>query len=455
MSDLKIEDATPDTDVQGGELIPVSDGGAPKCVSVEQVKDFSLKAVKALAESATTSKNDLVLLKKDGELRLATVSAVAETAAEAMLASEGADEVASGSKYKFIVARNGAKNVLKLEALRNYIYDELKAQLGLDIANGATAYTGSDPDYIELLAKGSGGFWSLSGLTLLRALFKTGRSRSLGISAGGVNKEADSFLGISNASNTIKSFKVKDLGLGDGDVTGPGATVTDGELARFDGTTGKKVKGGISLATGVNSSPSLASDAKVPTEKAVSAAISNASGSAVRLYGSQGATGTIPFWAPGERMLTGGLAAYTQYDGNASTAALACVGFVRGYLSALMSAGGQIYTSLSQRVPRPSSATRGFVPKFTTADGDIGDGYAVTDTVNGGTADMTKIPTATAAYNIAKGAVSLVTSAPADNTTGHMQGEMCYCTAGSGKGLYINTGGATKSAWVKLCAPSA
>ena len=120
-----------------------------------------------------------------------------------------------------------------------------------------------------------------------------------------------------------------------------------------------------------------------------------------------------------------------------------------------MSYGGQIYNSWAQCVPRPNATTLGHVPKFTSDTGDIGDGYAVTDTVNGGTADMSKIPTATAAYNIAKGAVSLVTSAPTDNTTGHLPGEMCYCTTGTGKGLYINTGGSAKSAWVKLCEPAA
>lgn len=452
MSDLKIEDATPDTDVQGGELIPVSDGGAPKCVSVEQLKDFALKAVKALAESATTDKKDLVLLKKNGELNLATIDAVASSVAYALINAEGDGELPDDTR--FLVLKNGAKSVTNLGAIRRYIYSAAKAQLTLDIANGATAYTGSDPDYLEILAKATGGFQSVGGQALLSALFKTGRADKLGISSSNLNKENDSFLGISAYTKTIKSYKVKDLGLGDGDVTGPGATVTDGEFAQFDGTTGKKVKGGVSLTTGVNEVSSLASDAKVPTEKAVAAAISKASGSAVKLSGTQGATGTIPFWGSGARVLTGGLDAYSQYDANASGAALACVGFVKGYLSALMSSGGQIYNSWAQCVPRPTSATRGFIPKFTNADGDIGDGYAVTDTVNGGNADMSKIPTATAAYNIAKGAVSLVTSAPADNATGHLPGEMCYCTTGSGKGLYINTGGATKSAWVKLCAPA-
>lgn len=452
MSDLKIEDATPDTDVQGGELIPVSDGGAPKCVSVEQVKDFVLKTVKALTESETTDKQDLVLLKKNGELKLATIAAVAASVPSALLARGGETEVAKGSEYKFLVLRNGAKSVLMLDALRNYIYDELKAQLGIDFVNGATAYSGSDPDYLSLLVRGASRLWSVSAQDLLSALFKAGRSDKLGISSFGLNRDNDSFLGISAHSKTITSFKVKDLGLGDGDVKGPGATVTDGEFARFDGTTGKKVKGGISLATGVNEASFLASDAKVPTEKAVSAAISKVSGSAVRLIGTQGATGTVPLWGPGERSLVGGLDAYSQYDANASDAALACAGFVKGYLSALMSAGGQIYNALSQRVPRPSS-TRGYIPKFTSGSGDIGDGYAVTDTANGDNAAMSQIPTARAAYNIAKGAVSLVTSAPADNTTGHLPGEMCYCTTGSGKGLYINTSSSIGSAWVKLCAP--
>jgi len=61
---------------------------------------------------------------------------------------------------------------------------------------------------------------------------------------------------------------------GSGDVVGP-ASATDGDFARFDGTTGKLLKDGIALTTSLGSP---GSDENVPSEKAVRAAISGAGG---------------------------------------------------------------------------------------------------------------------------------------------------------------------------------
>ena len=44
---LSIDDATPDTSVGGGELIPVSDAGSPKSMTVAQVKDYVLARIAA------------------------------------------------------------------------------------------------------------------------------------------------------------------------------------------------------------------------------------------------------------------------------------------------------------------------------------------------------------------------------------------------------------------------
>lgn len=59
-------------------------------------------------------------------------------------------------------------------------------------------------------------------------------------------------------------------GAGTGDVTGP-ASSTDDDLAQFNGTTGKVIKGGLAVTTSLGS-PGV--DTNIPTEAAVRAAIS-------------------------------------------------------------------------------------------------------------------------------------------------------------------------------------
>ena len=78
MADLKIDDATLDTEVTGGELIPASDGGNPRAIQTEKIKDFVLKRIAALASAnKVDTSNDGVYLLKGGELKPVSAAVLA------------------------------------------------------------------------------------------------------------------------------------------------------------------------------------------------------------------------------------------------------------------------------------------------------------------------------------------------------------------------------------------
>lgn len=78
MADLKIDDAVLDTEVTGGELIPASDGGTPKAIATEKIKDFVLKRIAALSSAEKVdTENDGVYILKGGELKPVSAAVLA------------------------------------------------------------------------------------------------------------------------------------------------------------------------------------------------------------------------------------------------------------------------------------------------------------------------------------------------------------------------------------------
>ena len=77
MSDMTIDAATQDTSVGGGELIPVSDAGSPKSVSVSQIKDYVLAQIAVLtAADGVSVNNDSVYILKGGALKPVSAASV-------------------------------------------------------------------------------------------------------------------------------------------------------------------------------------------------------------------------------------------------------------------------------------------------------------------------------------------------------------------------------------------
>ena len=78
MSEMTIDEATRDASVGGGELVPVSDAGTPKSMSVSQIKDYVLARIAALdAADGVSVSYDSVYILKGGALKPVTAANLA------------------------------------------------------------------------------------------------------------------------------------------------------------------------------------------------------------------------------------------------------------------------------------------------------------------------------------------------------------------------------------------
>ena len=120
MADMKIDDATLDTEVTGTELLPASDGGVAKAVSTGKIGDYVMGRIAAAAAAAGISlDNDKVYLLQGGTIKPFTASALAGAILDyafglVAVVSPNGNEILS-------VKDSGTKKTITLTALKEKI----------------------------------------------------------------------------------------------------------------------------------------------------------------------------------------------------------------------------------------------------------------------------------------------------------------------------------------------
>jgi len=66
MVDVKISEMTPDSSVGGGEILPVSDAGSPKSVTVDDVVAYTVDEIEAISAGSSVSGADSVFILQGG-----------------------------------------------------------------------------------------------------------------------------------------------------------------------------------------------------------------------------------------------------------------------------------------------------------------------------------------------------------------------------------------------------
>lgn len=293
MSELKIDDATPDTDVQGNELIPVSDNGTAKSVKVEDIKDFTLEKAAALAEaSAVTLGKDGVYIRQGGELKPVPAETFANAVIAAALGKAAASDL-SGSE-SVVVKSGGAAKTATLADIAAYVKTVivgLAASFDIDGLAATTAAAALKVPVSETDASGNASNKSLTLSDIKKFIAPTDSLTLCPTTASGdVILAIDSdkkWKGLPNTLFTDKS------------ITTPTAnSVTAGQLVKFADKTGSAFAGGPSVVAKVRTSNS-ASASDVPTEAAVRSAID---------AGTPDATteGNIPTWSATQKKLQDG-----------------------------------------------------------------------------------------------------------------------------------------------------
>lgn len=293
MSELKIDDATPDTDVQGNELIPVSDNGTAKSVKVEDIKDFTLGKAAALAEaSAVTLDKDGVYIRQNGELKPVSAATLANAVIAAALGNDAASDL-DGSEA-VIVKSGGTAKTATLSDVAAYVKTVivgLAASFDIDGLASTTAAAALKVPVSETDASGNASNKSLSLSDIKKFIAPTDNlTLCPETESGDVILAIDSdkkWKGLPNTLFTDKS------------ITTPTAnSVAAGQLVKFADKTGSALAGGPSVVAEVRK-PGSASASDVPTEAAVRAAID---------AGTPDATteGNIPTWSATQKKLQDG-----------------------------------------------------------------------------------------------------------------------------------------------------
>ncbi len=264
MADMKIDDATIDTDVTGVELVPASDNGAAKALKVSSIADYALSLLKAAGEVTSTADGSVYLL-KDGEIRRIGADALAKAVLDYGFGKAGVAEI-NGNEVVG-VRDAGTQKTVTLDSLKTWLSANVTAKAALDFADVDAAAKPYDGGSYLLLGIGDAnkkitiadfGAW-------VHGKF-TEYVKSLTV-ANAVTSSDTLFIVQGDGAKccTVSQLMVA---LGAGDVFAP-ATTTEDKVPQWDSAQ-KTLKDGLELAKEIAAEPS---GTKLATEGAVRTAI--------------------------------------------------------------------------------------------------------------------------------------------------------------------------------------
>jgi hypothetical protein len=336
MADMKIDDATQDSAVSGGEVLPISDAGAAKKVSVEQIKGFVLDALGDVTEAVSTSvSDDGVYIRQGGAMKRVSEAVIAQAMMDYAFALTGI--VTPNGNELFVIDDSGTKKTMTLEKLTAYVTanyadiftslgnaDPMAASDGIVVKQGNSVKKGTlgalavfvqstlasyfascvnvltvqDSDKIVVM---SGGVTKTMLVSQFMAALSAVQASVPGTTTvGNVPVWATATGGLGNGLAVQTTVRAQGTASNDalpteaavraavdaeaaarataianavndvGDVKAPLTTTAD-KVPQWD-STAKKLKDGLAVATTIGST---ASDAKLPTEKAVKDAITS------------------------------------------------------------------------------------------------------------------------------------------------------------------------------------
>jgi hypothetical protein len=120
MADVTIDGVVEDTEVTGGEKIPVSDGGIPKAVTTDRLKDFVLKRIAALASAdKVDTASDGVYLLKGGELKPVSAAVLAAAVMDYAFALAPVETITGNETVS--IKDSTVKKTLSLDVLKSWL----------------------------------------------------------------------------------------------------------------------------------------------------------------------------------------------------------------------------------------------------------------------------------------------------------------------------------------------
>ena len=266
MAEVKITEMTADSSVTGVEILPVSDAGSPKRVTIDQIKQFVIDSVEAVAAGTAVTGADSVFILQSGALKPVDIDVVAQHVIDTVWGKAAEATPADGDKLA-LKDDGGIEKTVLLSVLASYILAEIESDL-LDIssladgsgtiaaANKMLVVDGTTPKRVTITNLSTLIYASLKAyVTALGAVTVSASSDVFYCVQGGVEKKV-------TLAEIVTLL---------GDPPAAPATTTLNGIPQWSNVTGD-LKDGLTLATTVGTP---GGDTIVPSEQAVREALSS------------------------------------------------------------------------------------------------------------------------------------------------------------------------------------
>lgn len=259
---IKISELTPDANITGVEIIPVSDGGAAKSVTTGGVKDFTIDSIEGLTAAAGVTGADGVYILKGGELKPVNIDHVAQYAIDKVWGKAAENTVDAADKLP--LKDGGTEKTVTAANLAAYIKGAIKASV-LDVSTLDTATLGAG-DYLLVTQGTTAKKTTLSAINA--AIYAALKSYVAALSAATSTNDADLLYIVQGGVE--KKISITTLKAAFGSTVAP-ATTTENKVPQWSSAQ-KTLKDGLTVQTSIRAA-GTAADTALATEKAVRDAV--------------------------------------------------------------------------------------------------------------------------------------------------------------------------------------
>ena len=258
---IEVDDMTVDSSIGGSEVIPVSDGGAPKSITPAGIGAYTIDLIEAIAASGSASLTDHVFTLQSGVLKPETVAIVTQAAIDGMWGK--ADESSPDSADILLLKDGGTtEKTVTLALLAEYVRATVQAAI-LDVSDLTVHSSIIGADKFLVTSGTTGKYCTYT--VLSAAIYASLAAHIIALTAHTSPGDTD-LLYVLQGGTTPKKITLAYLKTVMGTTIAPGST-TENSIPQWDSAS-KTLKDGLTLQATVRATAS-AVDTAVPTEKAV------------------------------------------------------------------------------------------------------------------------------------------------------------------------------------------
>lgn len=265
MAGVKISDLTPDASVAGTELVPVSDSGVGKSVTIAGIKSYVVDQIEAITAGSVVSGSDSIFILQSGVLKPVDIDVVAQHVIDTVWGKAAESSPASGDKLA-LKDDSSVEKTVTLANIAEYVRATIEAAI-LDVSDLADG-SGSlgITDYL-LITQGTTGK-RIQVVDLVDLIYEGLKAYVTALTAVTVATETDIFYCIQGGAE--KKVTLAEIATFLGNPPSAPATTTQNGIPQWSNETGD-LKDGLQLVTEI-SSPG--DDSTIPSAQAVDEAMS-------------------------------------------------------------------------------------------------------------------------------------------------------------------------------------